>query len=228
MKSVIRDVNDHNRSLLQKNSDHNPIENSEQEHLRLRDSGRIQQWDQRPSSPRPPSRNDAYRGQSTASTTNGDRSGGKVHGVDLERLILQGGRGPKGKERARRSEEDVDVDEQEEMRRLRATKRGGHRDDREKSLRQELLKARDPKFPTKCVIKQANDIKLSDHSLLTRLLSLAIENETGHPPFWVRKKILNEPTDPNLPAQQFPNRARKWTNISPQHMTLVSISHSKN
>ncbi|EGG00194.1 uncharacterized protein MELLADRAFT_118120 [Melampsora larici-populina 98AG31] len=149
LKSVIRDVNDHNRSLLHKNSDHNSIENSEQEHQRLRDSGRIQQWDKRPSSPRSSSRNDApHRSQTTVSTTKGDRSSGKVRGVDLERLILQGGRSSKGKERAIRSEEDVDVDEQEEMRRLRATKRGGHRDDREKALRRELLKARDPTLPT--------------------------------------------------------------------------------
>lgn len=148
LKSVIRDVNDHNRSLLQKTSEHNSIENSEQEHQRLRDFGRIQQWDKRPSSPRPSSRNDRHRDQNTASTTNGDRSGGKVRGVDLERLILQGGRSSKGKERSRRSEEDIDIDEQEEMRRLRATKRGGHRDDREKALRQEFLQVRDQKLPT--------------------------------------------------------------------------------
>ncbi|KAH9822272.1 hypothetical protein DFH28DRAFT_948181 [Melampsora americana] len=148
LKSVIRDVNDHNRSLLQKSSEHNLIENSEQEHQRLRDSSRIQQWDQRSSSPRPASRIDGLRGQTTVSTIHGDRSGGKVRGVDLERLILQGGRSSKGKERARRSEEDVDVDEHEEMRRLRATKRGGHRDEREKALRVELLKGRDHQLPT--------------------------------------------------------------------------------
>ncbi|KAG0146282.1 hypothetical protein CROQUDRAFT_657607 [Cronartium quercuum f. sp. fusiforme G11] len=134
LKSVIRDVNDHNRSLL---AQRDPEDCSEDQ--RRRDPARLQQWDDRPFPSRTGPSTEGSRHRTDERNSN---SSGRVRGVDLERLILQGGRGSKGKGRARDTEDEVDVDEQEEMRRLRATRRGGKCDERERELRRECVKYR--------------------------------------------------------------------------------------